>query len=140
MRRLGDERDDVFVDRLLRLVQERDELVDAALVLVTFLLPALALVDRGDDEPGVEERELAQAAREDVVVVLGDREDVRVGLERDLRARPVGLADRRERRERHAAPVLLEPDVALALDLEPEPLATALTALTPTPCRPALTL
>jgi hypothetical protein len=34
-----------------------------------------------DDEPGVEERELAQAAREDVEAELGDAEDRRVGLE-----------------------------------------------------------
>ena len=38
----------------------------------------------------------------------------------------------------HAAPVLLNLDVALALDLHRQPFAeTALTALTPTPCRPA---
>ena len=50
------------------------------------------------------------------------REDLRIGLERDLGAGAVRIADRRERRLRHAAAVLLVPDVAFAPDLELEPL------------------
>ena len=59
------------------LAHERDELGDSALVLVGFPPHgAAALVDQPDDEPRVQERELAQAVRENVEAVLGLREDL----------------------------------------------------------------
>ncbi len=56
------------MNRLLRLVQVLDELADATLVLEDLVAPAVALVGERDEEPGVQERELAQPAREDVVL------------------------------------------------------------------------
>ena len=64
-------RDDLVVHRLLGLVQVLDELADAALVLEDLFAAPVALVGQRDDEPGVQERELAKPAREDVVLKLG---------------------------------------------------------------------
>ncbi len=102
-------------------VQVLDERDDAALVAELVLLPA-ALVADVDAQPRVQERELAEALREHVELVLGLREDLRVGQERDARAGLVGGADLLERRLRLAAPVGLAPDRAAAPDLELEPL------------------
>src|SRR5262249_44508778 len=82
-----------------------------------------ALVGEVNDEPGVEERELAQTAREDVEAELGVREDERIGLEGELGARLVRLADGAEGLTWNAPIVLLEPDPALPTDLEAEPLS-----------------
>jgi hypothetical protein len=82
-----------------------------------------ALVRERDDEARVEERELAKTRREHVVLDLGDREDLVVRLERDLRAGAIRVADHAERRDGRAAPVLLEVHVAFAADFELEPLA-----------------
>ena len=51
-----------------------------------------------------------------------DREDLGVGLEGDLGALALGGADGLQRRYRLAAPVALLPDLAVALDLERQPL------------------
>jgi hypothetical protein len=56
------------------------ELADAALVLEDFLAALAALVRESDDEAGVEERQLSEAAREDVVAEVGVREDLVIGL------------------------------------------------------------
>ena len=69
--RLGGERDHLVVDRLLGLVEQLDELADAALVLEALLLAFAALVGELDDEARVQERELAQTAGQDVVAVFG---------------------------------------------------------------------
>ena len=119
---LGGERNDLLVDGLLRLGHERDELLDAALVLVAALLIRRTLVHDVDDQARVQERELTQPIRERAVVVLEHREDIGIRLERELRTRFVALADRGHRPLRDAAPVLLVPDAAFALDLEAEPL------------------
>src|SRR5262249_3859455 len=95
---------------------------NAAFVLVDLLATAAALVGELDDEARVQERQLAKAAREHVVAVLGGREDLRVGLERHLRARAIGIANRRDGTLRYATPVFLVPDVPLAPDLHLEPL------------------
>jgi hypothetical protein len=50
--------------------QERDELADAALVLVGIVAAGRALVHQPDAQAGVQERQLAQAIGEDVVVEL----------------------------------------------------------------------
>jgi len=114
---------DLLVHRLLRLVEVLDELADPALVLERLLAALAALVGERDDEAGVEERELAKTAREDVVAVLRDREDLRIRLEGDLGAGLVRLTDDGDRRGRSAPSVLLEVDLAGALDLELEPFA-----------------
>ena len=132
-RLLGEDVNDLVVDGLLRLVEELDELADAALVLEDLAphgrhvvrradVPVAALVGQRDDEAGVQERQLAEAAREDVELELGRREDLVIGLEGDLRARLVRVADDGERRDGHAPAVLLEVHVPLALDLHLQPL------------------
>ncbi len=82
-----------------------------------------ALVLQRDDEARVQERELAQTASEHVVLNLDLREDLVVGLEGDLRAGALGVADDLERSDGRAASVLLKVHVAFAFDLELEPLA-----------------
>ena len=82
------------------------------------LLVAL-VVDR-DADAAVQERELAQPLREDVEAELGGLEDQRVGLEGDLRAALLGLADLGERRLGLAALVALRVDLAVAPDLDLE--------------------
>lgn len=47
------------------------------------------VVERGDDA-GVQERQLAQTLRQDVVAVIDGLEDLLVGLERDLGAATFG--------------------------------------------------
>ncbi len=116
------ERDHVFVNGLLVLVEELDELADATAVLVDFAARAggLALVGQDDHQSGVEERQLAQATCEDVEGELGEGEDLGVGAEGDLGAVVIGLADGDEGGDGDAATILLEPDPAFAADLHLE--------------------
>ena len=113
--------DRLVVDDRLVLVQVLDERDDAAFVLELVAL-AVALVVDGDEDAAVEERELAQALRQRVEAVLGGLEDLRVGLERDLRAAPLRRAGDLEVGDRRAALVALLVDLAVAPDLEVEPL------------------
>jgi hypothetical protein len=76
------------------------------------------LVAQADVDAAVEERLLAQALRQGVVLELEDGEDARVGPEADLGAGLVGLADRRDGRFGNPLVVGLEPDLAVALDLQ----------------------
>ena len=85
--------DRLLVDGRLVLVQVLDERDDAALVVELVAL-AVALVVERDDDAAVQERELAQALRERVEAELGGLEDLRVGLERDLRAAALRRAGR----------------------------------------------
>ena len=115
------EHDRLGIDGLLVLVEVFDELADAALVLEIVGLVG-PLVDDGDPEPFVQERELAQALGQDVEIVFRDLvEDLLVGPEGDLGPRLLGLADLLELRDGIAALVALGVDAALALDLEVEP-------------------
>ena len=77
--------DRLVVDDRLVLVQVLDERDDAAFVLELVALAVALVVDR-DEDAAVQERELAQALRERVEAVFRRLEDLRVGLERDLRA------------------------------------------------------
>ena len=113
--------DGLRVQRLLVAVEIRDELDDAALVEEIVLL-AVALVLEDDAQPLVEEGELAQALGERVEVVLENLEDLLVGEERDLRPRPLGLADLLDRGDRFAAAIALLVDMPAAADLDLEPL------------------
>jgi hypothetical protein len=107
------------VQRRAVAVQVLDERDDPALVAELVLLSA-ALVADVDAQPGVQERQLAQALGEHVELVFGLREDRRVGQERDARAGLVGGADLRERLDRLAAAIGLAPHRPAAPDLELE--------------------
>ena len=61
-------------------------------------------------------------ADQEIGVELEDRKDLGVRFEADDRAGPAGRADRLQRLLRHAALVHLLPDLAVAVDLEPQPL------------------
>ena len=76
--------DDVLVDRVLRRVDVRDEVLDAAVVLELDPLAAGALVGEDDVHALGEERGLAQALGEDLGVPLDPvREDLRIREEAD---------------------------------------------------------
>ena len=113
--------DRLVVDGRLRRVQVGDELRDAAVELELVRLVRALVVNR-DRQAAVQVRQLAQALAQHLEAELGPLEDLRVGLERDLRAGPLGDADGRQLRRRIAAPVLLVVGLAVALDLELQPL------------------
>src|SRR5581483_12130536 len=98
------------MDRRLRLVQMLHERDDPAFVeeLVRLLV---ALVLNGDADPAIEERELAQALRENVEAEGRRLEDHRIGLEGNLRATFLGHSGRLYQRLRHAPVIALEVDL-----------------------------
>ena len=109
--------DDVLVDRVLRLVDVRDEVADAALVVELGRLPVGALVDDLDVEAPREERRLAQT--------LGDRRRVDVELLEDL-----GVGQEGDRRTGRVVRAHLPDDLHVAgrisaLELLPVDLAVA---------------
>ena len=71
--------DDALVDRVLRLVDVRDEVADATLVVELDRLAVGALVDELDVEALREEGRLAQPLRERARVDVERLEDLRVG-------------------------------------------------------------
>src|SRR3984893_3145376 len=109
------------VDRRLVLVQVFDELDDAALVEEGVARP-VALVLDDDLESLVEERELAQTVRERVEGEHGLLEDLAVRLEAHDGPVLRGLLPHGELAGGHPALVALRPHVALATDLDLEPL------------------
>src|SRR5690349_5415680 len=115
------EEEHLRVDRGLVLVQVLDELDDAALV-EEGVAPPVALVLDDDLEALVEERELAQAVRERVEGEHGLLEDLAIRLEAHDGPVLRGLLSRGELAGRHSALVALRPHVALATDLDLEPL------------------
>ena len=95
------------VDRLLVhgslvLVQVLHERDDAAVVVEMVVLPVALVVER-DDDAAVQEGQFAQPLRERVEAVDGGLEDLRIGLERDLRAASLGGAGNLEIGRRCAA-------------------------------------
>src|SRR5206468_3322295 len=114
---------DVLVDRVLGVVDVRDEVADATLVVELDRLPLGALVDEADEEPLGEECRLPQALRERVRAHIELLEVLRVGEEADGRAGLVrgGLADDGDRAERVAALELLAVELAVTADLGDEP-------------------
>src|SRR5438552_4232615 len=85
------ESDRIRVERVLRPVDPFDVLGDASLKLED--VPAVMdLIDDDDPKARVEEGELPQARREDVIVELDRFEDLRVRKERDDRAGPLRRA------------------------------------------------
>ena len=76
----------------------------------------LALVDELDAHTGIQERQLAQALGEHVVMELDVGEDLRARLEADRGAALLRVADRRERRLRLAQVIFLPVQLAVAAD------------------------
>ena len=122
---LGLHVDGLLVQHLLALVEQLDELGDAAGVLVDLRLGlalgvGLALIGERDLDALVQERELAKTVGEGVEVVLGDREDALVGKEVDLGAAALGRAHLAEFRDGVALGVVHLPGKAVAPDLDLE--------------------
>src|SRR4029450_7231161 len=92
------------------------ERADAAVVLESVLL-VVALVLERDQDPAVQERQLAQALRKRVEAECGGLEDLGVGLERDLGAAAVGGPGLLQAALRQAARVRLPVQLAVAPDL-----------------------
>ena len=90
--------EDVRVQDVLGLVDVLHEAVDAAGEGEVLLL-ARALVDQLDAHAVVQERELAQALRQHLVVEVDVEEDLLVGQEVHLGAAAVGRADHLHRRD-----------------------------------------
>ena len=109
--------DRLLGQRLLVPVQVLDEGADAAVVLEAVLL-VVALVLERDQDPAVQERQLAQALRQRVEAEGRGLEDLRVGLEGDLGAAAVGGARLLEPALRQPARVRLLVDLAVAPDLD----------------------
>lgn len=124
--------DDLVVDRRPRLVEVADELPNAALVaerlLVASVVDALlvALVDQGDGDAGVEERQLTQAAGERRELEGGGLEDLLVGPKSDVRARLFVVVEVANALEAVlgglAAGELVTVDAAVAFHLDLQPL------------------
>ncbi len=97
------ERDDRREQRLLRGVEVRDEVDDAAVVLEHLLGDRVdALVAEHDLEPLIEERHLAQTLQQRLRAEVELLHDRAVGPERDARAVLVGVAEPLERSDRLA--------------------------------------
>ena len=112
---VGTKPEDGFVNCSLASVQVADEFADAALV-VEALAAIVALVDQLDADAGVQERQLAQALRQDLVVELDVREDLVGRLEADGRAALVAVADHSQRRNGVTQAVFLLVPLAVAAD------------------------
>jgi hypothetical protein len=84
--------------------------------VVEGLAALVPLVDELDADAGVQERELAQALLQDLVLELDVGEDLVAGLEPDRRAALVAGADHGQGRHRVAEPVLLGVLLAVAVD------------------------
>src|SRR5579862_4970727 len=109
-----------LAEPVLVLVLRRHELGDAALVQ-ELLAVARPLVEQREHESRVQVGQLVEPLGQDLRLVFGLVEDVRVGLERDGRPGLARLPRHAERR--HALPALEPLGVALpvALDLDLEP-------------------
>ena len=86
--------DDIAVQRCLVLIDEADELTDAALVAhLVLLFLALALILGGNEKPAVEKGLLTHTGVQNTVIVNRVLEHLGVGLESHGRAGTVGFAD-----------------------------------------------
>src|SRR5690606_27417280 len=117
---LAADRDHVRVQRRLQLGQVLNEAADATFVLERVLAAFAALVDQGDLDPGIQERELAQAARQDLVVELDVGKDLARRLEAQRGAAPLRGFHLLERVQRLAQRILLLPVEAVAPDIQPQ--------------------
>ena len=113
--------DRLLVDERLVLVQMLDERDDAAFVLELVALAVALIVDR-DEDAAVQECEFAESLGQRVEAVFGRLENLRVWLERDLRAAALRRPGDFELAGWIAALVTLLVDLAVAPDLEVEAL------------------
>ena len=121
------EKNDPLVDRLLGRVHVRDEVPDPALVVELMPILALSLVGDDDPQPARQECRLPQALNQrlDRPFELLLVEDLEIGEEGDRRAGVLlvlGLADDLEVGDDLAARELLAVDLAVAVNLELQPL------------------
>ena len=110
------------MQRRLVPAQVGHEAADSSLVLELRAL-ACPLVEEADRDAAVQEGELPQALRENLVVEGEPGEDLRVRHEADSSAGVLGilqLRNRLDRHLRHAAAVALAPGVAVAVDFQIE--------------------
>ncbi len=119
---LGVEVDHIVDERVFARVDVLDKLAQTLLRVESLaaghsLLVHLAHVGEGQGDAGVEKCQIAQAVGQGLVVVYGDGEYRRVGLEGDGGAGGVALALDAERRGGLAAGVLLHVAVAVAAHL-----------------------
>ena len=117
---LADRVEDLRMQHGLAAVHVLDEALDAARIREVLAL-AVALVDELDLDAVVQERELADALGEDLVVVLDAVERLERRHEVHFGAAAIGRADDGERRHRHAVPEFHLVHLAVAPDLELQP-------------------
>ncbi len=113
-------RNDVRVQRGLQLGQVLDEAANAAFVLEDILAAFAAFVDQGDLDARVEERQLAQAAGQDVVMELDVGEDFGRRPETGQRTALARGFQLLQRIDRLAEPVFLLVVETIAPDVEGE--------------------
>ena len=107
--------------RIFCFVQVLDVRFDAAFKMRDFLFFfTFALIGNDDFQPSVQIRKLTQAVAQRLERVGGLLEDLRVGLECDLRAALLRRAGDFELARRRAALIALSIDLAVAPDLELE--------------------
>ncbi len=119
-RGLGGNREHVGVQHGLAAVDVFDEALHAAREREVLFL-ALALVDQADLHAIVQERQLAQALGEDLVVILDVGEDDGVGQEAHFGAALVGRARHRQRRDALALAEFHLVHLAVAADGQAQP-------------------
>ena len=115
--------DRLGVERLLVFIEIFDKLADAAFVVERAVVARAALVDEPDADALVEEGHLAQALLEHLVLenagfkhAVGVLLALDVGLEADIRAGFVGVADDAQIVVDLAAMIFLLVDVAVLID------------------------
>ncbi len=113
--------DHVVVDLVLAAIEMFDERDDAALVVELLALAALALVLERDAHAAVQERELTQAASEDVEAIIDRVEDFVIGAKAYRGAALVRHTGLLERFVRNAAHVTLAIDLPVAPDFDLQP-------------------
>ena len=106
------------MNRRLVAVEMLDESLDATLVLEDVFLVFLALVHETNAYARIEKRQLAQPAREYVVVKLDVREGAGAGLEAQGSPRAIRIADNGERLLRLTVYVFLLVDLPVAVNRE----------------------
>ena len=116
---LPSQEDDLLVNRRLGTIEVLDEGHDPAFVeeVMGLLIPR---VDDGDPEAAVQERQLAQALRQDVKAIVGRLEDQSIRLKGDLGAALLSNANLADVGFGIAAVIALREHLAFSLDLDLE--------------------
>ena len=90
--------------------------------VLELVLLAVTFVVNGDEDTGIEERQLAEALRKSVEAVIDRFENFGIGAEGHLGAAPLGRSSHLEIGQRMAALITLLVNLTVAPDLEVEPL------------------